>query len=350
MAEPLDAGAKPLAPNTFRSIRLDPQKLAALAFSEFVKALLDELRLLKRERSAFYEELRRSNARWANGGRAVLAILGALALLLTSLAAAIRLAPDAVPFLGAAAQGGNAAANAGPDRGVLVAVLVIYAVMGAISFYERGSDKTTSYFRQIATILAIRDLWTKLQFSVLKELMALKDSTDATAADASRSRILALAETFCVDLDKVATGELAEFRTEFQASLVELDNASKKGTDDVTKQLEESAKAAEKAAQEAKTAAEKAASEAKAAAKALEDATKPGFLNLTVTGDFDDEVVISIAGTEAARSRGKAIAVERVPPGLKKIAARAMKGTKVLETAVVVDVKPGLQDVKLSLA
>jgi hypothetical protein len=49
----------------------------------------------------------------------------------------------------------------GFDKGVLLVVLAIYAVMGAISFYERATDKTTAYFRHLGIILVIRDLWTK---------------------------------------------------------------------------------------------------------------------------------------------------------------------------------------------
>src|SRR5436190_3806617 len=130
-------------PNTFGSIKLDPQALAALPFGDFVTTLTAKLSGLKDQRAAFYEALRRSNTRWANGARGVLAVLGAVALLLTALAAAIRLAPGTLPFMRAADS----------DQAMLVAILVIYAVMGAISFYEKGSDKTSSYFRQIATIL-----------------------------------------------------------------------------------------------------------------------------------------------------------------------------------------------------
>src|SRR5712691_3885559 len=118
---------------------------------------------------------------------------------------------------------------------------------------------------------------------------------DPTAAEpAARERIRALAEAFCTDLDKASTGELTEFRTEFLASLTELEAAAKKGTDDVTKQIQETVRAAETAAIDAKAAAEKAAADAKAAAKTAEEASKPGALNLTLSGDFDDEVLISV--------------------------------------------------------
>ncbi len=327
--------------NTFRAIELEPQGTAELEFSKFVEALLEKLRRLKDERFIYYEALRKQNTKWANGSRWVLALLGSIAFLLTGLAAALRFAPEG--FLQKWGLDGF-------DKGVLLAVLAIYAVMGAISFYEKGTDKTTTYFRHLGIILAIRDLWTKVQFEFLKELIVLKDAADRKAAEAvARERIRALAEAFCNDLNKITTGELTEWRTEFLASLSELEAAAKKGTDDVTKQIQETVRAAETAATDAKAAAEKAAADARAAAKTAEEASKPGALNLTLSGDFDDEVLISVDDIEVARSRGKTIALERVVPGLRKVSAHAKKGAKDVETAIMVDIKPGLQRLELVL-
>jgi AcrR family transcriptional regulator len=327
--------------NTFRAIELEPQGTAELEFPKFVEALLEKLRRLKDERFIYYEVLRRQNTKWANGSRWVLALLGSIAFLLTGLAAALRFAPEA--FLQKWGLDGF-------DKGVLLAVLAIYAVMGAISFYEKGTDKTTTYFRHLGIILAIRDLWTKVQFEFLKELIVLKDAADRKAAEAvARERIRALAEAFCNDVNKITTGELTEWRTEFLASLSELEAAAKKGTDDVTKQIQETVRAAETAATDAKAAAEKAAADARAAAKTAEEASKPGALNLTLSGDFDDEVLISVDNIEVARSRGKTIALERVVPGLRKVSAHAKKGAKDVETALMVDIKPGLQRLELVL-
>src|SRR5687767_9111727 len=93
---PLPAAPAPprSSPNTFSSIELDPQDLVTLSFDEFVNVLVAKLTDFKGQRAAFYGGLRRTNAKWANGARAVLAILGAIALLLTALAAAVRLAPN----------------------------------------------------------------------------------------------------------------------------------------------------------------------------------------------------------------------------------------------------------------
>jgi hypothetical protein len=327
--------------NTFRAIELEPQATAELEFPKFVEALLQKLGVLEEERFLYYENLRKKNTKWANGSRWVLALLGSIAFLLTGLAAALRFAPE--PFL-------QKWDLTGFDKGVLLAVLAIYAVMGAISFYEKGTDKTTAYFRHLGIILAIRDLWTKVQFEFLKELTVLKNAADPKAGEAvARERIRALAEAFCNDLDKVATGELTDWRTEFLASLSELEAAAKKGTQDVTTQIQEVLKAAEKAATDARVAAEKAAADARAAAKTADEAGRPGALNVALSGDFDDQVLISVDGVEVVRSTGKTIAIDRVAPGLRKISVHAKKGQKDLQTARMVDVKPGLQELELVL-
>jgi hypothetical protein len=326
--------------DTLNPIELQPQAAANQNFSEFVDQLLKKLEQVKEKRFNYYDHLRSQSARWVNGSRRFLAWLGAIAFLLTGLVAGLRFAPEA------SLQQWNLA---GADKWVLITVLAIYALMGAIAFYERATDRTTSYFRHIGVVLAIRDLWTKLQFAVLRELTTLKSTTDTGAEIGARERIRALAEAFCTDLDKAASGELAEWRTEFLASLSELEAAAKKGTEEVTKQIQEASKAAEKAATEAKAAAEQAAADAKAAAKAAEEAGKPGSINITVSGEFDGEVVVSVDGVEAARSTGKLIALERVTPGMRKISWHAQKGDKKLEATQMIDVRPGLQEFRLSL-
>src|SRR5262245_53508090 len=121
-----------VAGNTFRALELEPQDAAVLDFPKFGEALLHKLRLLEEERFLYYEQLRKKNTKWANGSRWVLALLGSITFLLTGVAAALRFAPE--PFWDLT----------GFDKGVLLAVLAIYAVMGAVSFYEKGTDKTTA--------------------------------------------------------------------------------------------------------------------------------------------------------------------------------------------------------------
>jgi hypothetical protein len=196
---------------------------------------------------------------------------------------------------------------------------------------------------RLPSALAIRDLWTKLQFELLKELTALNNAADKVAAvPAARERIRALAQAFCDDINRASTSELADWRTEFVASLSELADTAKRGSDEATKLLQEAVKQAEKSAADAKSTAE-------TATKALAEAGRPGSLNVTVSGDFDGEVVMSGDGVEVARGSGKSIAIERVVPGIRKFSALAQKGAQRLEASQMIEVKPGLQDLRSSL-
>lgn len=329
----------PVKRETFSAVVLEPALFNESNFDTFLIALRQRLADLKEERFAYYEGLRKANAKWANGARWFLAWLGSVAFLLTGLAAALRLLPPMHP------QWDHL------DKAVLVVVLAVYALMGAISFYERGTDKTTSYFRHVGIILAIRDLWTRVQFEFAKEQLAVQSATDRGAAEmAARERLRVIANAFCDDLNKATTGELGEWKTEFLASLSALSEAAKKGGEEVTKQVQDIVKDAAKVAADAKTAAEKAAADAKAAAKAAEDAARPGSINFVLSGDFDEEVIVSIDGVEGARTTGKTTAVDRVATGARKIFARSRKAGKDTSASKMVEIKPGIQDVALVLS
>jgi hypothetical protein len=138
MGQKMTATNPQIIGNTFHPIELDPEISARLAFPEFVKDVLGRLRQLREKQFAYYEALRKQNSKWVNVSRWVLALLGSIAFLLTGLAAALRFAPDA--FL-------QSWGLVGFDKGVLLAVLGIYAVMGAMSFYG-----VTSRFAQNRTL------------------------------------------------------------------------------------------------------------------------------------------------------------------------------------------------------
>lgn len=331
-ARPAKGGPKAMAesdatPTTFTAPDLTPEATAKLGLADFVTRILAELSRLKEEREAYFELRRNENSTWANGSRQWLAIIGAVALVLTGVAAAFRFAPEKWNL-------------DGYDRVVFIVVLIMYAVMGAMSFYEKGTDRTSAYFRHLVLILAIRDLWTKLQFAVLKALSALQAAPSPAAEVATRQQIHTLAEAFCDDLNKATTIELTEWRTEFVTSLSELAQAAQKGTEDVTKQIQDVVKAADKAAADAKASAE----QAQTAAKAAEAAAQPGYLNVTLGWDFDGEAVVLVDGVEAARSTGKVLTVGPIAPGFKKLIARAQKGDKKLEASKTVKVEAGLRD------
>jgi hypothetical protein len=321
---------------TFKPYEVKPEIWNEKDFAKFVQRLLADLSLHRKEFADFFEKERQKNASWANSSRFGLGVLGALALLLTGVAAALRLAPELF--------GQNSW-----DKIALVLVLVIYAVMTAAGAYEKYTDKTTAYFRHLAIILAIRDLWTKLQFEFLKEKLAVDAAADPKAEAAARERIRVLADAFCADLNKTTRDELTEWKTEFLLSLSELNEAAKKGTEDVTKQVQEITKAAEKAATDAKTAAEKAAADAKASAKAAEDAARTGAINFTVSGDYDEDVVVSIDQVEVARTRSKNFGHDKVVTGNRTIGAKSKKAGKEVGMSRVIDIKPGIQDVSLAL-
>jgi hypothetical protein len=90
--------------------------------------------------------------------------------------------------------------------------------------------------------------------------------------------------------------------------------------------------------------AQKAAAEAKATAETL----RPGQVNLTVRGNFDGEVAVLVDGAEVARSTGNTIAVDNVRVGARKVMARGSVGGKRIEASLMIDVKPGVQQVELS--
>ncbi|MDB4890484.1 MAG: hypothetical protein JWL61_2339 [Gemmatimonadetes bacterium] len=315
--------------NTFISIDVEVQRLANLQFAEFVNELMGKAERTKKERAIYFERLRSRSSYWANNLRFWLAGFGVAGFVLTIAASVARFQWE----------------TSGADKLLLIAALMFYAVMGAISAFDRWTDKTTTYFRHVGVLLSIRDLWTKLQFEVLRELTALGTVLDETAEPAARQRIQLLVEAFSMDADKISNTEQAEWRTELLASRSELEAVSKQGVDTTTAGIQESIKAAAKFADEAKAAAERAETAAKIAA----DAGRPGSVNLTIVADFDDEVTISVDGRETAKSTGTTIALEHVATGMRKISARALKGAKVIEAAVMVEIKPGLQDVRIAL-
>ncbi|MES0020229.1 hypothetical protein [Mesorhizobium sp. M0036] len=317
----------PIIPGTFRPIKLLPSEYEKLEFTAFTNFIEKKLYEHQESRFLYYNDLRRKNSRWVFGSKIFLALAGSLAFLLTAVATGARLAPQQLP-----------ASWADSDRWMLLVVIAIYALMGAVSFYGRATDKVGTYFRLVAIILKVRDSWTKFQFELLKELEALKRGDAVAAQPASRDKIVVLAEAFCNDLNSTTTGELTDWRTEFMASVSELEQISKKGSEDTLKQMKDLAKEAAAAAEQAKT-----------AAKAADDATRPGNLNLAMTGDFDGEAIIFIDGVEVRRTTGKTVAVGPVKAGVRTLSVKFNRGQRSLEASQNVEVKVGVQDVKLGL-
>jgi hypothetical protein len=154
-----------------------------------------------------------------------------------------------------------------------------------------------------------------------------------------REQMRALAQGFIADLDKAASGELAEWRAEFMASLAELDAAAKRGTEGTQAAL-----------REAVTAYEKAAEEARKATRAAEDAARPAAVNLVLTGDYEGEAVVSVNDKELARTRLRTVPLDRLVPGIAKFEVSARKGTEAREGSLLFELKPGIQEVRIVVA
>jgi peptidoglycan/LPS O-acetylase OafA/YrhL len=149
VAEPEAVGFDPrkIGGNTFLPVDLKPESFSE-EFAKFLPEILHRAAVFTAMRRNYYDERRARITVWVQRTRRILAWAGAAALVLTGLAAALELA---FPGLGY-------------TRWPLFAVLVIYAVMGGISFVDRTLDRSTAYFRYVTTILTLRDLSTKLQF------------------------------------------------------------------------------------------------------------------------------------------------------------------------------------------
>lgn len=308
---------------TFMAIRLQPEDYGKLGFDDFVAYILAKLDEARDQRVSYYGILRTRNSRWVMGSRKWLAFAGALALLMTTLGAGLRLSQWAAE---------------GWDKAALLAALVLYAVMGAVAFYERGTDRTTTYFRHVAIILAIRDLWTKLQFEVLREVMGFKQAGQAADEAAVRTRIVALAEAFSNDLNRLTETELSDWRAEFLTSLSELEAAAKKGGEDAGTRLATYAAEAQKAA----AAAEEAAQRALAAAR-------PSFVNLVLSETYDSPVAVTVDGIKVSHDVGRSFSLGEIRAGPRTIAATGLKGGKPVSASVTYDVKPGIQRLDLAL-
>jgi hypothetical protein len=320
-----DKRTKTAPGDTFKTIEAKLPDLETTDFRSFFGWLLGELQEIKEGNDHYYHNLRSSGACWITWSRRILATLGAAALLLTAFGSALTFVPpDSTSFWSPA------------NKWALLAAMSLYAIMGAIALYERGTDRTSSYFRHLAVGIAIRNLWNKFQLTLLKEYPGLASAADPAA---SRQRAVALAEALCNDMEKLVTNEQTEWRTEFFKSLDELEHTASKGLADVKVQLEEFAKSAAKAAEAATAAAERA-----------EAATKPGHLNLVVSGQFDGELVVLVDGVEKVRAISKKMAIEHIRPGIHKLSVRAKHGANQLDISEMLDVKPGIQDHTISIA
>jgi hypothetical protein len=298
--------------NTFSSIELTPADYRNGKLEDFIEDIFGKLSALKTSQDNYFKKLRTSESQWANGARELLSGMGAIAFLLTALAACVRFAPDLLPLFG---KDG--------DKYLLFAALMIYAVMGAIAFYERGTDKTSSYFRHIAATLGIRDLWNTLQFNILKEQAAFDGSDGGPVAEAdARNKIIALAEGFVSDLNKISSTEMTDWKAAFLASLKDLNDAAKINSQSII--------------------------DGKQSVPTADDAEAPE-VDITLTGDFAGTATILVAGEAVDSTEDKSLVWKPDAPGSYALSAKAANNGTPVEGSVTVDAKAGRQAVTIEL-
>ena len=210
--------------------------------------------------------------------------------------------------------------------------------MGAIALFERGTDLSSSYFRHLTITIAIRNLWNEFQLSILKEYPALL-KTSATDPIAARDRAIELARALCKDIDTLVSTEQTEWRTEFIELLKELDTAAKEGLGKVRSDLEAAMDKVTKAAEEAR----KAAEQAKAAPVS-------GDLNVTVQGDFDDNLVVLVDQMKRHdKPVMKKFTLRGIAPGTREIEVKGKRGNQSINLSEVVEVLPGVKSYTITL-
>ncbi|TBD71750.1 hypothetical protein ELH07_38295 [Rhizobium ruizarguesonis] len=312
--------------DTFSTLDAKLAQITEKDFAAFFKWLYEAVEKLKSDRENFYRTLRNRNSGWINAARRTLATLGALALLLTAFAGITAIVGSQETWL-----------KEWQTRS-MIGAFVIYAIMGAIALFERGTDLSTSYFRHLTITIAIRNLWNEFQLTILKEYPALADTAQSNQ-NAARDRAIELARALCKDLDTLVSAEQTEWRTEFIESLKELDTAAKEGVGKVTADLQ--------AAMDKVT---KAADETKAAAEQAKAALLPGDINVTVTGDFDGNLVVLV---DQAKRHDKPVmrkfVLRGIVPGTREIEVKAKKGAQDINQSAVLEVKPGLQNYAIAL-
>ena len=129
-------------------------------------------------------------------------------------------------------------------------------------------------------------------------------------------------------MDKLASTEINEWKTEFLASLTEIEKAAESGSAAAQKQLEETAKALEKATQEFQKEGGRIGQEG--GNRRHQDRMRGAEPPITL---FVDDSQVAIA---AYKQTGLS-----VMPGIRKIEARATKGTASVQGLDYVKAEPG---------
>lgn len=306
--------------NTLKPIDIDPTDFRGLSYERYLTRILATLEEVRDERFDFYYGLVKRHAKWGLGLKTWLSLMAAVAVFLTALAALARLyAQDGAPLLGVPL-----------DIWFFGAALVLYAAMAAMALYDKGTDKTAAYFRSLGTVMAIRDLWTRLIFELFNEA-AVTPAPGSEDEQAAIARVNDLARAFVIDLDTISKDELGTWQTEHLASLKELEAAIEKGRADAKAGFEE-ARTAQRAYQ------------------AKQDASQ-AIVSFKISPDFRDTVSVRVDGREVERTHLSQFSVGRLSPGVVTIDAKAsaQDGTP-LAASFAQELKTGIQTVEITLA
>jgi hypothetical protein len=202
------------------------------------------------------------------------------------------------------------------------------AISAALLGLDRFFGFARGWIRYVGTELKIR---TALNEFNIGWPLRMVDWQDGKPDAAQTKEAITACKTFRAELDALVKQETDQWVLDFQASMKDIDEA--------TKAAQVAVEAAAKTAQVAAEAKRKKAEES--ARKAEEDAKKPGALNVTVTnGDqCDSGWKLTVADRPAKNCMGKTAAVADLPPSQcvvraeGSIAKEAKRGEKIVTVA-----------------
>jgi hypothetical protein len=262
--------------NTFSELKLDPP-LDPANPGKSVETLRAAVQKYKESRFDWYQGQMRSRSDVVNSFPKYAAWLGGGGVVLTSTAAVFRILGEV----------GSGIGDGYWDLRLMAVAVLAYTLMSAALLYERLIEGSGGYFRAMAAVIAIRDLWTAYQFADIGRSLAPPDSDAVKEIERWR----APAETFCKELDLIVANELTSWKTAYQNVANFRYETAQNGMANVLKEIKASAEAAADAATKAEDTAKTAAS-----------AHAPAILDLSLgTAMPEGSVVIKIDGKEVVR-------------------------------------------------
>lgn len=297
-----------------------------------VENLREAVRTYKDDRFNYYQKLMRRRSDVVNGlpyGAGALAVIG---ILFTAGAVVAR-------TLGLAKLVGE-----GADLVMMAVAVVAYALMSAGLLYERLTESSGGYFRAIATIVAIRELWTAYQFDEIGRSLAPKDTDGAKEIERWHVPI----KEFCKALDAIVAKEMTDWQAAYEATAKLRSDTANEGLKAVITELKASADAAATSAKEA-------AKKADEAATALAATRAPATLNLSLgAATTAGTAIIKIDGTEVAKGTNqRSFSIGQLTQGVHQIRIEftpSANGSAMAPYEKAIDLKGGINDATITVA